>query len=145
MTPRLPIVFESDPTPETVEAIDRSLTAFNLSRIEAPDLTPFALVVRNEQGEIIAGLKATSFFDWLAIELLWVDESLRGQGYGSALLARAEAIGRERGCVLAFLTTLSFQAPDFYAEHGYTEFGTLENPRTGLKRHYFRKSLETRS
>jgi len=145
VTLRYPIDFEPNPPPETIEAIDRALTAYNQSRAEAPDFAPFALVVRNAQGEIIAGLKATSFYDWLAIELLWVDDRLRGEGYGTALLAQAEAIGRERGCFLAFLTTLSFQAPGFYASHGYTEFGTLENPQLGLKRHYFQKSLMSES
>ena len=33
-----------------------------------------------------------------------------------------EARAKSRGCTIFYLTTLSFQAPDFYRRQGYTEF-----------------------
>lgn len=39
-------------------------------------------------------------------------------GLGMELLKRFEDEGRKRGCVAAFLYTISFQAPDFYKKNG---------------------------
>lgn len=75
------------------------------------------------------------------IHYLFVSEQLRGKGIGSKLLAAAESEARQRGCKYAFVDTFSFQAPEFYKNHGYQEVFTLEEyPYTG-KRHYYTKEL----
>jgi GNAT superfamily N-acetyltransferase len=55
---------------------------------------------------------------------------LRGQDLGTTLLARAETVAQERGCVGAWLTTQSFHAQGFDEKQGYEIFGRLEgSPR----------------
>lgn len=60
-----------------------------------------------------------------------VREDLQGDGIGSALLDRAEAAARERGCETVWLTTPPEHPhlPDFYRDRGYEETGPypLEN------------------
>ncbi|GAB6938919.1 N-acetyltransferase family protein [Isoptericola variabilis] len=59
----------------------------------------------------------------LLVEAVRVDASLRGQGLGRALMEHAHARGRERGCVLAQLTS-DKQRPDahrFYRSLGYAQ------------------------
>ena len=34
---------------------------------------------------------------------------------------------------------MSFQAPDFYSRHGYTEFGRIDDYPPGHARHWFMK------
>ena len=51
------------------------------------------------------------------IREFWVDEPLRGQGYGTALLHAAEDYFVENGAYKAILTTDT--APDFYHKNGY--------------------------
>ena len=142
MTERLPIQLRSDPSTEDVDAIANGLNRFNLTHGIQDQHAPFALVIEDGSGEIVGGLSAAMFFGWLAIDLLWVDDRYRGQGYGAELLKQAEDIGRKHGCQLAYLNTLSFQAPAFYEAHGYTEFAELHNDTHGFKRHYFQKKLQ---
>jgi GNAT superfamily N-acetyltransferase len=141
MSERFPVEFVANPSSDIVDVIAEGLNRFNGAKGGDDNYQPFALVIRNEAGEIVGGLNAATFFGWLAIELLWVDDAFRGQGYGSELLRQAEAIGRERGCERAYLNTMSFQAPAFYESFGYVEFARLPNDARGFKRHYFQKTL----
>src|SRR6186713_1517880 len=102
----LPLEFVPNPSSEVVDAIADGLNRFNASKGGDDHYMPFALLIRNESGDIVGGLSAATFFGWLAIDLLWVDDAFRGQGYGSELVRRAEAIGRERGCDLSYLNTM---------------------------------------
>ena len=142
MTERLPIQFRPDPSSDVVDAIADGLNRFNLTHGIDDAHASFALVIEDADGNVVGGVNAAMFFGWLAIDLLWVDDRYRGQGYGAELMQQAEAIGRERGCQLAYLNTLSFQAPAFYESLGYTEFAELQNDALGFKRHYFQKKLQ---
>ncbi len=72
---------------------------------------------------------------------LWVAEPYRKRGTGSALLSKAEMAARERGCRGVYLDTFTFQAPDFYARNGYSEFGRLDDFPKGYSRIWFAKRL----
>lgn len=72
---------------------------------------------------------------------LEADPTLRGQGYGTQLLATAEAEGVRRGCHSAYLDTFSFQAPTFYEKCGYEIFGTLDAFPDEHQRFFMRKTL----
>ncbi len=82
-----------------------------------------------------------TYWDWFYLDLLWVKEELRGQGYGHRLLMLAENRARERGAKNAYLDTFSFQAPDFYSQHGYQVFGELADFPRGHQRYFLRKQL----
>jgi GNAT superfamily N-acetyltransferase len=56
---------------------------------------------------------------------MWVAESERGKGYGSALLSAVENYAADQGCRMAYLETTSFQARPFYESLGYQIFGEL--------------------
>jgi GNAT superfamily N-acetyltransferase len=57
---------------------------------------------------------------------LVVTESARGQGVGTALLARAEELARRRGCFRMSLETSAWRVEThrFYERRGWTDFGT---------------------
>jgi predicted N-acetyltransferase YhbS len=80
-------------------------------------------------------------FDWLLINWLWVAEPYRKIGIGSRLLLGAEAAARERHCRGVYLDTFTFQAPQFYARHGYREFGRLSDYPPGHARIWLSKAL----
>lgn len=93
------------------------------------------------QLEIEGGLWGNTNWGYLSVNLLAVKENLRGQGFGTKLLQKAETLAVERGCHSAFLNTFSFQAPDFYARLGYRVFGELPDFPPGQKRIFMCKKL----
>jgi GNAT superfamily N-acetyltransferase len=67
----------------------------------------------------VAGISGWTWAHACEVRDLWVDPSLRGQGYGDRLLAAAEQEAQLRGCKVILLASYSFQAPAFYQKHGY--------------------------
>lgn len=72
---------------------------------------------------------------------MWIPEELRGQGYGHQLLLAIEEQARQHGAAHVFLDTFSFQAPDFYKQHGYHVFGELAGFPSGHQRIFMTKQL----
>ena len=117
------------------------IRSYNRSKREVAESEPLNLYIEDEHGEIMAGLVAETFGNWLEIEYLFVKEDLRGQGIGSQLLHQAESEAKKRNCRFAFVNTYQFQAPAFYQKHDYQEVFTLKDyPCTG-QRHYYQKDL----
>lgn len=85
-----------------------------------------AIVARDsDTGEASSGVWGSILYGWLFIELLYVAESARGQGFGSHLLTSVENAAREQGCIGVWLSSYAFQAPGFYEKNGYEAFGEL--------------------
>ena len=117
------------------------IRSYNRSKREVAESEPLNLYIEDEHGEIMAGLVAETFGNWLEIEYLFVKEDIRGQGIGSQLLHQAESEAKKRNCRFAFVNTYQFQAPVFYQKQGYKEVFTLKDyPCTG-QRHYYQKDL----
>ena len=117
------------------------IRAYNRSKREEAESEPLNFYVEDEKGNLMAGLVAETFGNWLEIEYLFVREELRGQGIGSKLLQQAESEAKNRNCRFAFVNTYQFQAPDFYLSHGYKEVFIFEDyPYTG-QRYYYQKDL----
>ena len=123
------------------QEIGNLIRSYNRSKREAAESEPLNLYVEDDSGQLMAGLVAETFGNWLEIEYLFVKEDLRGQGIGSQLLQQAESEAKNRNCRFAFVNTYQFQAPDFYKRHGYKEVLRLQDyPYTG-QRHYYQKDL----
>lgn len=102
-----------------------------------------ALLARGAQGNIVAGLTAGTYWGWLYVGRLWVDERLRQQGIGGRLLAQAEQEALRRGCHHAHLMTGSFNALPFYQKRGYTMFGELPDMPIGHTQYFVQKALRS--
>ena len=126
---------------QKAQEIGDLIRSYNRSKRETAESEPLNLYVEDEHGQLLAGLVAETFGNWLEIEYLFVKEGLRGQGIGSQLLQQAESEAKKRNCRFAFVNTYQFQAPAFYQKHGYQEVFTLKDyPYTG-QRHYYQKEL----
>ena len=127
-----------------VEALFGGIVAYNDSKtgLSAPAL-PLGLLIRDPQTRVVnGGLWAVSYYDWMFIQFLVLPESLRGQGLGTELIGRAEAVARERGCCGIWLDSFSFQAPGFYEKLGFSRFGVIDQYPEGHSRVFLSKRLD---
>lgn len=126
---------------ELNERLTAELVAFNTAATGAADRDMFSVKVTDEAGELIGGLAAWTWGGLCGIELLWVREDSRKDGWGSKILHAAEAEAWRRGCDRVAVSSFTFQAPGFYQRHGYAETGrTLGIPGGHADVHMF-KSL----
>ena len=134
------IVFEQTPGASAQTVRDR-LDLYNVGVTGVSTYYPVNYFLKNRRGETLGGLMGSVWGGWLHIAWLWVDESVRGQDWGTRLMDLAEAYGRERGCHSVTLDTHSFQARPFYEARGYEVFGTLDDYPKGHKKFFLRKKL----
>lgn len=121
--------------------IGGGLSKYNIEKVGDNKFKRLSYALQDSEKEIVGGILAEVYWGWLYVDLLWVKEELRGQGYGHRLLTQLEAEGRKLGAKNAYLDTFSFQVPDFYKEHGYQVFGELQDFPPGHQRYFFRKVL----
>jgi GNAT superfamily N-acetyltransferase len=62
------------------------------------DHRSLCVFARDEVGNIIGGLTGRTYWQYLDIAFLWVDEKYRGEGYATKLMKAAEAEACARGC-----------------------------------------------
>lgn len=138
----LTITVEAQPKTEDRRKIFDELQRSNASQIHDSGLKSLTVLLRDAEDNVVGGLLGETYWGWLNVEQMWIEESLRQQGYGAKLLSAAESEAVARGCSAAYLDTFSFQALGFYQKFGYEVFGTLENFPPGHKRFFMRKSLK---
>ena len=135
------ITFDEKPSAGDLEAIHNGLVAFNRSRAGDQSHKRLTLLLRDSANTVVGGLVGSSYWGWLYVDILWVKEELRQQGYGHKLLVAAEDEAVRRGCHSAYLDTFSFQALPFYQKRGYTVFGELPDFPVGCQRYFLYKRL----
>jgi ribosomal protein S18 acetylase RimI-like enzyme len=94
-----------------------------------------------DQDKIIGGVAGYIGWNWLYIDILWVDKSHRQQKLGSRLMQTAEDLARNKGIPAAFLGTAEFQSPQFYQKLGYQEYGIRYDLPPGYKCYSMKKSI----
>lgn len=131
-------------TREENELIDDGIVEYNLSKVpftQEPSFISINRVIRLD-GNMVAGINSMLYcWNCLYIDILWVKEEFRKEGYGSVLLNEVEKIAKEKGCKLIHLDTFDFQAKDFYIKHGYEVFGVLDDCPIEHKRYYMKKKI----
>ena len=129
------------PTEHEIAYVRESLMQFNEARVGADGHSPLILVEYDADGTVIGGLLGGTYWGWMYVDILWVDEKYRQKGIGSKLLAEAEREAMRRGCHHVHLDTMSWQAPDFYQKHGYEVIGILPDIPSGHQKYLLQKAL----
>ena len=121
------------------EVVREGLALHNVAATGAAEYYPVCLLLKTEHHEVVGGLLGHIWAQCLHVAFLWVASFLRHHGYGTALLHAAEHLAAERACTLGQLETFSFQAPGFYAKHGYETIAGLPDFPPGHQKHVLKK------
>ena len=125
---------------EARRAVLKGLMAFNRSKAGKIFYKKLTLTVR-DGNRIAGGVTAEVYGPTLFVDLLWIEEELRGRDIGTQLMDAVEAEGRKLGAQRCLLDTYSFQARPFYEKRGYAVFGTFDEFLLDTKRFWLQKGL----
>jgi ribosomal protein S18 acetylase RimI-like enzyme len=125
------------------EAISNGLVEFNTPFFGHKKTIPLIVCLKDENQKVVGGVVAwmRPGIQLLCVDIIWVSEDLRNQGYGTKLMLAAEAEGIKQGCTHSQLETLPFQAKEFYQKLGYVEIGRVEKLYGDHDAFYMRKNL----
>lgn len=111
-------VLDQAPT-DWLSQVDAGLDRHNSSAAPLHEVRPLAAFCRLGSGALAGGAVGRTWGACCELQQLWVHEAHRHRGLASRLLAGFEQRAQARGCRVFYLTTFSFQAPDFYRKQGY--------------------------
>jgi ribosomal protein S18 acetylase RimI-like enzyme len=134
------IIASFDTLPEaSVQVVDAGLDRFNLSVASLTDVRPVGAFATRTDGRVVGGAVGRTWGRCCELQQLWVEPGCRSQGVGSRLLREFEDRARGRGCNVFYLTTLSFQAPEFYRRHGYSVLAEIRGYPDGIVKYLMQR------
>lgn len=135
------LVVTDQPSAKDCAALLAILRKFTVQQVRKLDNHDFAVFVFGDDHQILGGITAQSRWGGFEIDVIALDDSLRGQGFGSRLMQLAQQEAVRRKCHHMLLDTYEFQAKEFYLQHGFTVFGQLEGPAPFYPRYFMQKTL----
>jgi ribosomal protein S18 acetylase RimI-like enzyme len=135
------IVLSVGEAPEIEAFLADRIYEFNAKVTGYFDGESFSGTQRDELGVIRAGVCGYTWGGCCYISYLWVDESQRRCGLGTALLNTAEKHAKTKGCKVVLVATHTFQAPGFYERKGYKQQAVVQNHPVGHESVVFAKLL----
>ncbi|MCA9477912.1 MAG: GNAT family N-acetyltransferase [Nanoarchaeota archaeon] len=103
--------------------------------------TYWSFLAHNELNKPVGGVAGYFRWEWAYISQIVIDPHFQGHDYGSKLMDYIETISREENMQGVRLSTLSFQAPQFYEKLGYQEVGRVTDCPPGHALIYFAKKF----
>lgn len=138
----LNIIVDHTPTCTDNAAVLEGLITFNEKIMGEPRDKSFSVFLKDAAGSVFGGIQAHFDRESVYIEIFWIDENFRQQGYGRKLLEAAEQEAVKQGCIASIVDTLGFQAEAFYLKNGYARMGEIPNYWYTHSRIFLRKHLK---
>lgn len=104
---------------ELIQILEEKIYQHNSEMIQHYDGHLFAKTIKDEKGELVAGVGGWTWAGACEITQLWVNKAFRRKGIGKMLLDAANEEAKRNGCTIILVKTYSFQAPAFYMKNGY--------------------------
>lgn len=129
------------PAPDEIQYLEDRIYEFNSAVTGIADGDSLAIFAKDGDCGTVGGICGNTWGGCFEIRQLWVHPAWRKQGLGSELFLAAEREARQRGCRQILLMTFTFQAPGFYARHGFEILAALDDHPHGHKNLLLRKRL----
>ena len=128
------------PPDDRLLTVDAGLEQHNYAVAPLAEVRQLAAFATDESGTVVGGAVGRTWGLCCELLQLWVVPDLRSGGVGSSLLRDFEAHARTRGCTTFYLTTLSYQAPEFYRRHGYAVLAQIAGYPDGIVKYLMQRS-----
>src|SRR3989344_2262245 len=120
------IITEGEPDPEDKKALVNGLLSHHAIKGHPRKSKTLSIFLKEQNNKPLGGVIVTFLWNGMEINSLWIDESVRKQGWGRKLMQAVEDEAIKRGCKIAFTNTFPWQAPEFYEKLGYSLYGKLD-------------------
>jgi len=136
------ITFDPHPSPEDIQVLGDGIMRYAKQQKGQEPLQFFTFFIRDENNKILGGYTGNTLYGSLYIDLLWVDDRLRHQNYGTQLMQGALHFGKKHGCTFVTVNTMDWEAREFYIKLGFE----IEFIRHGFLKdssfYFLRKALD---
>jgi ribosomal protein S18 acetylase RimI-like enzyme len=142
----LKIELTTKPDSADLEILSQGIQSYN-QQFMSDDIvfegdTRFAVFARDDNNNVIGGIRANAFWNYCIIELVWLSYAARGLGLGKKLMQQAENFALKQGFSYMRVETLNVQAKPFYEKLGYKVFGTLNDYPEGFSTYCLVKKIK---
>ncbi len=134
------VVVDYSPSEADNAVVREGIVAFNESVLGERDRA-FSIFLKNDLGQVFGGIQAFIGTESVYIDVLWIEQNARNQGYGTKLLDAVEGEAIKNGCIYSLVDTWDFQAEEFYLKNGYERIGAIQKYWLGHSKFFFRKTL----
>lgn len=94
------IIYETNPKFEDIQTLNNGIFEQARQKKGMKTIDFFAFFIRDGNDKIVGGCAGDNMYGGLYVGQLWVVEPLRGKGYGTNLMKKAETLARESGSIL---------------------------------------------
>lgn len=137
------ITVRTGDAPQIETFLAQRIYEFNAAATGHDDGESFNATREGSSGDIEAGISGYTWCGCCYIAYLWVAEAVRGRGIGSELLQAVEQHARAKACRIMFVSTHSFQAPEFYLRHGFEQIATIDDHPVGHASIFLAKRIDS--
>jgi ribosomal protein S18 acetylase RimI-like enzyme len=117
------ITYEANPQADDIQILNNGIFEQAQQKKSMKPGDFFGFFIRNADNKIMGGCAGDICYGCLYVGKLWVDERLRGKGYGSKLMQMAEKLAKKTNAQFMAVNTFDWEALDFYKKLGfYVEF-----------------------
>ncbi len=102
----------------------------------------FYYLAYDEEHNLLGGISGEFRWSWCYVSKLVIDPKYQGKKYGTFLLEYIEKIAKTKKQIGVKLKTFSYQAPKFYEQLGFKEYGRLEDCPPGHAQILYYKTLK---
>ena len=135
------LVVEDSPDPADLALLEDHVAAAAIAAAGAGDDQEFGIFVRDDEGQVLAGISGIVWAGCCELQAMWVHQSLRGRGLARELMTKAEDEARRRGCTLVQFRAYDLLARGLYERLDYETVGAIEGWPAGSAARWYRKDL----
>jgi ribosomal protein S18 acetylase RimI-like enzyme len=132
---------QEEPIPQDEQVLFDGISNDAAKKKGMERIKPFRIYIKDSDRSVLGGASGVTYYGCLYVDMLWVEESIRSQGFCKKIMEEAEKIAKERKCIFATLNTMDWEALPFYQKLGYSIEFVREGYDKASKMYMLRKKL----